>query len=217
MALRLGLVGRGYWGNTYKKVLEELGIKHWQAGRDWKQQGAADGIIIACSTEAHYEIAKFCLSIGMPVLVEKPLTLRSAQARELASMGGIGFVSHTRLYSPAWGEFKREFKSPPKRIEAWAGGVNETNPDALWNWLPHLIPMCLDLGFDPMKAEFHITAEKQPLRFVADGREFVDGKPGALANMVAQFCKAIERGQPDNRGIQLGAGVVEVTENLIGV
>lgn len=222
MALRLGLVGRGYWGNVYAKVLTELGIEFVQYGRDWSPS-AKEGIIVACSTEAHYSVAKQALLMGLPILVEKPVTLRSVQARELASLGGIGFVSHTRLYSPSWADFKREFQPlcakplmVPQRVEAWAGGVNETNPDALWNWLPHLIPMCLDLGFDPLKAEFHITEEKQPLRFVADGREFVDGKPGALANLVTQFCEAIKRGEPDNRGLELGARVVELTEQLTG-
>lgn len=212
--MRLGLVGRGYWGNTYANVLSELGIEFWQAGRDWKKQGFADAIIVACSTEAHYEVARFCLCIGMPVLVEKPMTLRGPQARELEAMGGIGFVSHTRLYDPAWAIYRDGFKTPPKKIEAWAGGVNETNPDALWNWLTHLIPMCLDLGFDPMTAVFHITEERKPLRFVADGLEFQDSS-GALANLVAEFCGAIEKNEPDNRGIELGARVVEITERLI--
>lgn len=212
MDLRLGLVGRGYWGDTYAKELTRLGIDFWQAGKDWKPE--ADGIIVACSTPAHYEVAKAVLRAGIPVLVEKPLTLCSRQAQELVDLGGIGFVSHTRLYSPSWRDFKASLPHV-ESVEAWAGGVNETNPDAIWNWAAHLAPMCFDIGFCPRKAVFHITEEKQPLRFVVNGtHEFRDGPPGALSVLIREFCEAIEVDLPDNAGIGLGYEVVKFTEEL---
>lgn len=216
MDVRLGLVGRGYWGNTYASELKKLGIAFWQAGRDWPEvlvNNPTDGVIVASSTDSHYRIAKTLLRFGVPVLVEKPVTLCARQALELAGMGGIGFVGHTRLYSPAWRDFKASL-GPVETVEAWAGGVNDTNPDAIWNWGSHLAAMCLDIGFCPRKAVFHITEEKQALRFVANGLEFVDGPPGALANLITQFCEAIAKGAPDNRGMRLGYEVVKFTEEL---
>ena len=162
MDLRLGLVGRGYWGNTYAKVLEGLGIEFWQAGRDWTDKPRPDGLIIASKTASHYAVAREALCMGLPVLIEKPACLRTKEVMDLQKLGGIAFVGHTRLYDPTWRAFKREI-GVPKTVEAFAGGVNVTNPEAHLNWWHHLVPMCLDLAFDPEKAVFHITEEKQPL------------------------------------------------------
>lgn len=96
-------------------------------------------------------------------------------------------------------------------VEAWAGGVNAGNHDAELNWLAHLVPMCLDLGFEPQRAVFHITEEKTPLRFVADGREFRDSR-GGLANLITSFVAAIRRGEPDNYGLRLGLKALEFVE-----
>lgn len=82
----LGLVGKGYWGGVYRGVLQELGIGHWHAGRDWEDK-KPDGLIIASSTDSHYEIACRALANGVPVLVEKPVARTASEARELVSFG----------------------------------------------------------------------------------------------------------------------------------
>jgi predicted dehydrogenase len=136
----------------------------------------------------------------------------SREVEALIELGGIAFAGHTRLYDPAWRQFKA--KLPKIRsVEAFAGGVNETNPDAEWNWGTHLAAMCLDLGFDPYAAVFHITEEKQPLRFVVNGEfEFRDGPPGAMACLVTEFCEAIREGKPNNEGLKLGLKTVQYVE-----
>lgn len=48
--------------------------------------GQVDAVCIAATTSAHYEIAKHCLSAGIHVLVEKPMTETTAQARELVEL-----------------------------------------------------------------------------------------------------------------------------------
>jgi hypothetical protein len=73
--------------------------------------------------------------------------------------------------------------------------------------------MCADLGFDPDRAVFHIQEEKRPVRFVVNGtHEYTDGLPGALANLVREFCAAIESGAPDNSGLRLGVRAVQFME-----
>ena len=207
----LGIVGRGYWGNTYATVLKNLGISFWQAGRDWGGYDRPDGLIIASSSSSHYEVAKEALSRGIPVLVEKPVCMKSEQAEVLISLGGIAFAGHTRLYDPAWRSFKADL-GEVESVEAWAGGVNPTNPDAELNWWVHLAAMCHDIGFDPEKAVFHVTEEKQPLKFFAGVKEFRDGPPGALACLVREFMEAIEWGVPDNRGLRLGLKTLQYVE-----
>jgi hypothetical protein len=207
----LGIVGRGYWGNTYASVLKSLDISFWQAGRDWKKYPIPDGLIIASSSDSHYEVAKEALAREIPVLIEKPVCMKSSQAEVLIAMGGIAFAGHTRLYAPEWQAFKDRV-GVPKHVSAFAGGVNASNPDPLLNWWVHLAAMCHDLGFHPDKASFSVTTEKRPLKFIADGEVFEDGKPGALANLVGEFVKAIESGVPDNRGLQLGLKTLQYVE-----
>ena len=209
VSVRLGLIGRGYWGKVYAGVLDELGVDFRHMGRNW--DCAADGLIIASSTNSHYPIAYEALARGVPVLIEKPVAETSAQARKLVELGGIAYAGHTRLFDPLWPEFRAY--GTPSEVEAWAGGVNAGNPDAELNWRIHLAAMCLDLGFDPRKARFHITEEKQPLRFVADGREFRDSR-GALANLVTRFMASIKRGEDDNSGLRLGVRTLEYYEGI---
>lgn len=209
--MRLGVIGRGYWGNTYARALDRLGIAHWQAGRDWA--GSADGIIVASSSESHFWVAREVLSRGIPALVEKPVALRSDDVRELLKLGGIAFAGHTRLYDPGWEKFKA---SLPKvgSIEAFAGGVTESNPDPLWNWGPHLAAMSLNLGFDPMQMQIRITTQRQPLRFIVNDKfEFRDGC-GALDCLILDFCAAIEKRAPNNEGLKLGLQTVEYVERV---
>lgn len=202
----LGVVGRGYWGKTYCKTLREMGVPHWQDGRYWHMR-QADGLIIACCNAAHYEVAKCALGRGIPVLVEKPIAMTSVEAWDLVRMGGIGLAAHTRLYADDWRRFRG---TNPEDVEASAGGVTESSPDHHWNWMTHFAAMCFDAGIDPARARISITKERSPLRFVADGKEFVDGP--ALRNLCGAFLLAIENGVPDNRGLELGARVVEFTE-----
>ena len=208
----LGLVGWGYWGKVYAGVLDELGVDYWQAGRDWTARAKPDGLIIASSSDSHYEVAVKAMARGIPVLIEKPVCMKASEARNLIQLGGIALAGHTRLYDPLWAEFKASV-GVPEKVEAWAGGVNESNPDAELNWWVHLAAMCVDLGFDPHKAVFHVSKEKVPLRFVADGKEFTDSR-GGLANLVRAFIAAIELGKPDNSGLRLGLKTLEYVEKM---
>lgn len=208
-AVRLGIVGRGYWGNVYALKLRQLGIEHWQAGRDW--QPRADGIIVACNSVAHYEVAKKAMSYRIPVLIEKPVCLRSDDAEVLLSIGGIALVGHTRLYDPGWQKFKAKVSGD---VEAFAGGVTESNPDPYWNWLPHLVAMTLDLGLDPEEATYRISADRRPLSFWVGGQEFRDS-PGALEGQIKAFIAAIEQGRPDVSGLQMGLKTVQYVERHV--
>lgn len=45
-----------------------------------------DAVYIATSHDSHYELAKRCIELGKPVLVEKPFTINSKQAEELFNL-----------------------------------------------------------------------------------------------------------------------------------
>jgi hypothetical protein len=72
--------------------------------------------------------------------------------------------------------------------------------------------MCLDVGFDPRRATLAAVGVHIPLSFVVNGRyEFRDviTDPTPLEVLLTEFIAAIRKGEPNNRGLRLGAEVVE--------
>lgn len=200
----LGIIGRN-WGGAYARTCDKLGIEYWIAGREWDKE--ADGVIIASPAETHYGIARHLLARGVPVLIEKPVTMDPDEAEELASMGGIAFAGHTRLYSPRWRAFRATLP-PVNSVECVAGG---TERDPWWDWGPHLVAMCLDIGFDPARARISVGGACRPLSFVVNGVHRWEDQRGdtkPLEVLVGEFQAAIQRGVPDNR-LRLGAEVVK--------
>ena len=202
--MKLAVVGRGRWGGVYGRTLEKLGIDY-EIGRTWR---GCDGVIVASPPETHYELAREILTAGYPLVLEKPITTDPSQAWELVKLGGIAFAGHTRLYSPSW----RKFKASLSTVESVDCVVGGTARDPWWDWGPHLVAMCLDLGFDPRKARIACMSASVPLSFRVNGdREWRDAitDPMPLEVLINEFVAAIERGEPDNDGLKLGARVVE--------
>jgi predicted dehydrogenase len=83
--------------------------------------GQVDAVSIAATTKAHYEIAKFCLSHGIHVLIEKPITETIAQAQELIEIAQsknlIIQVGHLERFNPAYQNFLNHCQNP-RLIEA---------------------------------------------------------------------------------------------------
>jgi hypothetical protein len=207
--MRLGVIGRGYWGDTYCRTLKKMGVSHWQDGRYWHIRTDMDAVIVATSTESHYQVARTALGRRYPVLVEKPACTSPEGVRKLLELGGIAFAGHTRLYSPAWRAFKASLPEV-RTVEGFAGGTNETNPNTLWNWGPHLVSMSFDLGCE--SPNLWIESEREPLRIVVnDEYEFVDcpTEPTALEVLLGEFIQAVKDGQPNNSGLAMGLKVME--------
>ena len=73
---------------------------------DYRQLvGRADAVTVATDTSTHFELARFFLDNGVHVLVEKPMTTTSAQARvltELADARDLRLqVGHVERFNPA--------------------------------------------------------------------------------------------------------------------
>lgn len=218
--MRIGIIGRGPWGQVYANTLRGLGVAFWQIGRDLGNLRNADGVIIASAAHSHMPLAEAFIESYVPVLIEKPIALVSANARHLLDLAkrhhGIVFTGHTRLHSNAWRQFKaRALAEVVHSVYATAGGPCKLTP--LWDWGPHLVAMCLDLGFDPLKAHILTDGEEEPLRVIVNGKmEFrdVDEKPAPLEVLLTEFMEAIKKGEPDVRGLELGVSVVEHLEGL---
>lgn len=105
--VRVAVVGTGYWGPNFVRIMDELPESElvWVCDRDSNQfqrlavlyphlrftddlrriieDASVDAVVVSTGSESHYEVAKACLESGKHVLVEKPLALNSKDALEL--------------------------------------------------------------------------------------------------------------------------------------
>lgn len=86
-----------------QEVAKELGVK---ALSDYKElKGQVDAVTIAATTRMHYEIAKFFLSNGVHVNVEKPMTVTVEEGEELVRLARENNlklqVGHVERFNPA--------------------------------------------------------------------------------------------------------------------
>ena len=180
-SIKLGLIGAGTWGSNFIKTIEKIeGIKligiSTKSGKfkkdyiygnkikiykDWKElvlKKNIDGVIIASPANTHFEITKYCINLGLPCLVEKPITLKVSQAEyiyELAQKNkSIVLVDHIHLFHPAFKELKKIAQEAENiiSINSVAGGNGPYRKDvrALWDWGSHDIAMTIDImGSNP--------------------------------------------------------------------
>ncbi len=73
-----------------------------------------DGVIVATPSPLHHEHGMACIAAGLPVLIEKPLATRIADARELVRSAEEAdvpvLVGHHRRYNPIVRRAKAEIE-----------------------------------------------------------------------------------------------------------
>ena len=183
--IQLGLIGAGHWGRIYMNTLDHMADVALSAlassnpqsrdlvgedvalHEDWQDlltAGGIDGVIVATPPASHTEIVRAALEAGLPVLVEKPLTLDVDEARALCDLAehkdGLVMVNHIHLFSPAFRALKSEAAKlgPVCHMESEAGsqGPFRKATPVLWDWGAHDISMCLDLmGDTPSDVSAH--------------------------------------------------------------
>jgi predicted dehydrogenase len=127
--LRTAVVGCGYWGTNYIRVLNELASVELMAACDQRvdrlqevsirspdtvvttdfdaitARPDIDAVLLCTQAGTHFDLGVRCLEAGKHVLVEKPLATRSDQAMRLMEAaeraGRTLMVGHTFLYNPA--------------------------------------------------------------------------------------------------------------------
>jgi len=128
-SVSVGLVGLGYWGPNYMRVLDELphGDNTWvcdvdpaaldfATGRhprprttpDYREMladPAVEAVVVATPPETHAEIVEAALGAGKHVLCEKPLATTSEDCVRLEhaarAAGRVLMVGHTYIFNPA--------------------------------------------------------------------------------------------------------------------
>jgi predicted dehydrogenase len=176
--IRLGLIGAGPWGQNYIKTIEGLpeveltGVAR-RTGQNWREMltsSKIDGVIVATPPSTHAEMVEGAIRAGIPCMVEKPLTTDLEEALRLQNMVGdaLVLVDHTQLFNPGYLALKHDALrfGQVRSIVSEAGNWGPFRPDynALWDYAPHDLSMCLDLlGTLPTKVklqdEYVLTLE----------------------------------------------------------
>lgn len=173
---RLALIGTGRWGSVITKTLATLPecTLAYTATREWKsltEKDDIDGVIIATPPATHAAIALRFIERGIPVFIEKPMTLSMEEAEALTAVSEKYAtpvqVGHIHLYNPAF--LKMQELAPscgPIRLLIGEGANNgpyREDYSALWDWAPHDLSMMLALtGEKPMSVQAWGTATLRP-------------------------------------------------------
>jgi predicted dehydrogenase len=175
--VRLGLVGAGRWGRVFLGTIDELeGVQlsslasnnpqsqtlipaECRLTGDWRallSAGKIDGLIAAVPPSAQFSIAEAAIKAGIPVLLEKPLSLDIGEAAALRDMAtsrdALVMVDHTHLYHPAYAALKSklaELGGPGAVTEMTTAAGNwgpfRADVPVLWDWGAHDVAMILDI------------------------------------------------------------------------
>ncbi len=177
--LRIGVIGYGYWGpNLVRNFhLQDDAIVAMVADRDEKRLAqvrreypaiatvrdadellydpAIDAVSIATPISTHFALAKAALENGKHVLIEKPMTHTSAQAKELMAVAEKNtrtlMVGHTFIYTGAVqkmrelidaGELGTLYYFDSARFNL---GLLQQDSNVLWDLAPHDLSIVLHL------------------------------------------------------------------------
>jgi predicted dehydrogenase len=135
--VRVGVIGSGIMGSNHARIysllkgVEFVGVAdadptraeatakrfHTRAFTDYRELiGNVDAVSIAVPTAAHFDVARECLSSGLDVLLEKPITETVEQAEALIALaeenGRILMIGHVERFNPAIMELANIITAP---------------------------------------------------------------------------------------------------------
>lgn len=168
--IKVGVIGCGYWGPNLVRNLMEMPTSRVAAVADLSEERLAqlqktypqiqvtrdyrdlltmglDAVVVATPPASHYAISRDCLEAGLHVLVEKPITLSSADAEALVTLAEARkltlMVGHTFEYNEAVRVARRVVQEGSLGdiyyINAVRANLGPVRPglNALWDLAPH--------------------------------------------------------------------------------
>src|SRR6266581_4002951 len=135
--LRVGVVGVGHIGSNHARIYAEFvavfdidparaaeisaKYKAKAAGSLDEFAGMVDAASVATPTSAHFPVARDLLARGKHLLIEKPITENTADARELAQLATgkrlVLQVGHVERFNPVLSALEQRL-THPRFIEA---------------------------------------------------------------------------------------------------
>lgn len=177
--VRIGVIGNGYWGpNIIRNFAENQQVElvavadrdparldHVRQRHRHVEHLVADyrdlfdleldAVAVCTPPETHFEIASACMQAGLHVMVEKPITVSTDDAKELcriaAEMDRVLMVGHTFEYNPAVRALKamvgRGDAGEVRYVDAVRVGLGLFHPrlNVIWDLAPHDISILIDV------------------------------------------------------------------------
>jgi predicted dehydrogenase len=188
----IGLVGAGKWGGNWLRTLAGLPDVHLRwccdlnesllarvrgqypdvstttSFDDLLRDPATEGVVLATIAPTHFSLARKALLAGKHVLVEKPMTLTTADAAELTRLAArhdrVLMVGHLMEYHPAVPAIRRLIEAGElgdvRRVECRRAnhGTLRSDENVWWSFAPHDVSIALRLMGDWPEA---VTCEGQ--------------------------------------------------------
>lgn len=207
--VNLGLIGIGYWGLNYVRIFSEIPKAKLKYAcdlsssrlklvkknypdilltanyQDILNNPEIDAVIIATPATTHSKIVKESLGKNKSVLVEKPLTVKSKQALELAMLAEKKkltlMVGHVFEYNQAVLEMKKIINKGTLGkiyyLHFTRTGLGPIRQDvsAMWDLAPHDISILLYL------------LEEEPSKVLAKGKWFIQKEINDVVFITLEF------------------------------
>lgn len=179
LLINVGVVGCGYWGPNIvrnlaaidgfkleavcdldnarlEKIRENFpSVNCFNSFEEMLKTSSLEAVAIATSPSTHFGLAKKALLAGKHIFCEKPLTLKSAEAKELAEIAKQKnltlMVGHIFEYSPAVEKLKQLIDSKKlgeiyyiyiRRLNL---GLFQKDTNVVWDLAPHDVSIVLYL------------------------------------------------------------------------
>ncbi|OKH15074.1 Gfo/Idh/MocA family protein [[Limnothrix rosea] IAM M-220] len=126
-----------------QSIAEAHGVAHWgDRLEDVLNNPAVDAVAVSTPPFLHYVMAKQVLEAGKHLLLEKPITLNAAEAKELYQIAAAKNLVVTPDFEfrfvPAWQVFAEylhnDFVGKKRLITINWIVTSRANPDRAWNW-----------------------------------------------------------------------------------
>jgi len=210
---RIGMIGAGRWGSNWIRTLAGLpeadlrwvcdcneqalervadqypAVKTTTNLEDLWEDASLDGVVIATIAPTHFDVAKQAILAGKHVMVEKPMTLTTAESIELTDLaamrGRVLMVGHLLEYHPVIlyikdlidsGDLGDVYYLYSQRLNL---GTVRRDENSWWSLAPHDISVaCRLLGKSPRTVQCRGQNVIQPnVEDVVFGTlEFPEGK-----------------------------------------
>ena len=179
--INVGLIGAGNWAVNYIKTINKLPYMNLKLvystnskiekylDKDcyltsnidlFIKKNFLDGIIIATPPSVQYSLAIKFITLGIPLLLEKPLCTSIKEAQILLKTSyekkSSVLVNNIYLYSEAFKVFKNKLINK-KLIKTFISLDGNKGPyreymNAAWDWGPHSLSMCMSIMGYPISA-----------------------------------------------------------------
>lgn len=188
--MKIALIGLGKWGINWFRALAKIGVApcvfdNQPTGKEPEARtaqlpeilnaatlGGVRGVVLATPAETHFPLAKRILKAGLHLLVEKPLALRSRDARELIQIArkskSVLMAGHLLDYHPGILKMRSLIRAgiigkiryiTSNRLNL---GTVRKRENVLWSFAPHDISVILRiLGSLPVAVRCHGAAFTQ--------------------------------------------------------